>query len=284
MHVIALFGVILLISLRIIGLTISIEFQQELKESKFKVLIIGWFIWILAGILILPISISETQFLIEIFRLINSITGSIATLFIMMGLFSYFQKISWKILLILSTFFAFIPLTVFLLGFHYQAIDISNLILFLIVLVYTFLPLRKIEVFKLLISLKSLYWYLILVISISSFVIFYMIIIFQGYSFGFYSDEFSIPMFLNYFFGCIITIVMLIYSIHLEYDISKVQKYKLRDKYSHDLGNIVQVIYSAAILTNLEEDLSKEKAANLDLIQKKCEEAAKLIKDIKKTQ
>jgi hypothetical protein len=70
----------------------------------------------------------------------------------------------------------------------------------------------------------------------------------------------------------------------LEYDISRTQKYNLRDKYSHDLGNLVQVIYSAAILTNVEEDLKKEKADNLNLIQKKCEEAAKLIKDIKDTQ
>jgi len=48
------------------------------------------------------------------------------------------------------------------------------------------------------------------------------------------------------------------------------------------LGNIIQVIYSATDLTNINDDLNKEKAGNLKLIQKKCEEAAKLIKDIKK--
>ena len=148
--------------------------------------------------------------------------------------------------------------------------------------IYSFLPLKKLEVFKKDLSIKSFYWYLIFVFVIYVFIIFYVISLLQGYSFGFYSDEFSVQMFINYFIGIIINIIILIYSIHLEYDISKIQKYNLRDKYSHDLGNLVQVIYSAAILTNVDEDLNKEKTENLELIQKKCEEAAKLIKDIKK--
>ena len=89
-------------------------------------------------------------------------------------------------------------------------------------------------------------------------------------------------MFVNYFLGNASTIALIIYSIHIEYDISKIQKFKLSDKYSHDLGNLIQIISSAAILTNIDKGLSKEKVENLDLIQKKCEEVAKLIKDIRK--
>lgn len=283
MHIIALFGIIILIFLRACGLVISIEFLHDLKESKFKILIIGWITWILAGIFALLISISEIQLLTDIFSLINGVTGSIAILFVMMGLYSYFQKISRRLLLLSSIILAFIPLTAFLLGFFSLANNLTSMSLFLISLIYTYLPLRKVGVFKKELSIKSMYWYLTLAVIVYTFVILYVIFIFQGYSFGFYSDEFSIPMFFNYFFGCLITVVILIYYIHLEYDISKVQKYKLRDKYSHDLGNLVQVIYSAAILTNVKEDLNNEKVENLDLIQEKCEEAAKLIKDIKET-
>ena len=115
-------------------------------------------------------------------------------------------------------------------------------------------------------------------------VISYVTSVFQGYSYGFFTEDFSIAMFINYFLGNISTLVILIYYIHLEYDISKTQKYELRDKYSHDLGNLIQVIYSATDLTKVSDDLNKEKDKNLDLIQKKCEEAAKLIKDIKDAQ
>ena len=50
------------------------------------------------------------------------------------------------------------------------------------------------------------------------------------------------------------------------------------------MGNLIQVIYSATDLTNVNGDLTKDKTENLEIIQKKCEEAAKLIKEIKKTE
>lgn len=240
MHVIAFFGIILLILLRVCGLIISIEFLQDLKESKFKILIIGWLTWIVAGIFALIISISETQLLSDIFNLINGVTGSIATLFVLMGLYSYFQKISKKFLGILSIILAFFPIVAFLFGFFSLANNLTSISLFLISLVYTYLPLRKVEIFRKELSIKSLYWYLILAVSVYTYVIFYASFIFQGHSFGFYADEFSIPMYFNYLFGCLITSVILIYYIHLEYDISRVQKYKLRDNYSHDLGNLIR--------------------------------------------
>ena len=284
MHEIAFFGIFLLISLRIFGLIIAIEFLRDLKESKFKSIIFGWFSWIIAGFSALFSGFSENQLFSDIFLLINGITSSIAILFVMKGLFSYFQEMSRKMLSILSIIFISIPLFAFFLGLYQVAFNLSSVFLFLIVVVYSIIPLKERKIFKNKISIKSYYWYLIVLLAIYSLTISYVIFIFQGYSFGFYSGEFSIPMFINYLLGNILTIDIIIYSIHLEYDISRIQKFKLRDKYSHDLGNLIQVIYSATDLTNLNDDLNKEKAENLDLIKKKCEEAAKLIKDIKKIQ
>ena len=130
-------------------------------------------------------------------------------------------------------------------------------------------------------SIKSYYWYLVVILAFYLMTISDLIFALLGYSFSFYSEVFSISMFSNLFLGNITTIVTIIYFIHIRYDISNIQKYKLRDKYSHDLGNIIQVIYSAAMLTNVDEDLDKEKAETLKIIQEKCDEAIKLIKDIK---
>ncbi len=284
MHVIALFGILLLISLRVVGLIISIEFLRDLKESKFKILIVGWFIWVIAGFSALHLGIFENSFLTDFFLLINGITTSIALLFVMMGLFSYFRELSPKILTIFSITSVSVPLIAFLLGFYSIAFNITSLFLFIIIAFYGIVPLKDRKIFKNKISIKSYYWYLFVIISFYSVTFSYMIFVFQGYSFGFYSDEFSIPMFVNYFLGNVSTITLIIYSIHLEYDISKIQKFKLRDKYSHDLGNLIQVIYSATELATGNDDLNKEKAGNLNLIQKKCEEAAKIIKDIRKNQ
>ena len=284
MHVIAIFGILLLISLRVVGLIISIEFLRDLKESKFKILIMGWFIWIIAGFSALLLGIIENQLLTDILLLINGISTSIALLFVMMGLFSYFRELPQKTLIILSIIFVSVPFFAFLLGFYSLAFNLTSLFLFLILAFYGIIPLKEKKVFKNKISIKSYYWYLIVLLTFYSMTLSLMIFVFQGYSFGFYSDEFSIQMFVNYFLGNISTIALIIYSIHLEYDISKIQKFKLIDMYSHDLGNLIQVVYSAAILTNVDEDLNKEKVENLDLIQKKCVEAAELIKDIRKNQ
>ena len=281
MHIIAQYGIILLIFLRIVGFIIAIEFFCDLKESKFKILIIGWFFWILAGCSAISLSIIENLLLFDIFRLINGITTTVSLLFVMMGLFTYFRDISGKALAILSVTFVCVPIITFLLGFFSIAFNLTSPFIFLTIVGYSFLSIKERKNFKKNFSIKSYYWYIIVLLSFYIYFVSFVIFLFQGYSFGFYSDDFSIPMFVNYLIGTISTIALIIYSIHLEYDISKIQKFKLRDKYSHDLGNIIQVIYSAANLTNVDEDLNKEKAENLNLIQKKCEEAAKLIKDIR---
>ena len=170
------------------------------------------------------------------------------------------------------------------MGFYSIAFNITSLFLFLIIAFYGIIPLKEKQIFKDRISIKSYYWYLAVILTFYLVTLSYIIFVFHGYTFGFYSDEYSIPMFVNYFLGNISTFVLIIYSIHLEYDISKIHNLKLKDKYSHDLGNIIQVIYSATNLASVNDDLDEEKVENLNLIQKKCEEAAKLIKDIKKIQ
>jgi hypothetical protein len=284
MHVVAIFGIVLLIILRLIGLLVSIEFKLEFKGNKYIVLIIGWFFWIIAGISALSAGYIEIPLFSDLFLLMNGISSTLAMLFILIGLHSYFRKVKVKSLIALSTIFTMIPLIAFFLGFYPISLNISFIFLFFVILFYAFLPFGRLEVFRTKLTPKSLFWYLMLVIVITMTVISYVIFVFQGHSYGFYSDDFSIAMFINYFLGNISTLVILIYSIHLEYDISKIQKYELRDRYSHDLGNIIQVIYSATDLTKESDDLNKDNSENLELIQKKCEEAAKLIKDIKDTQ
>jgi hypothetical protein len=79
----------------------------------------------------------------------------------------------------------------------------------------------------------------------------------------------------------IMTILVIAFIIHLEYTISHEQQNQLKDKYSHNLGNIMQVIYSSTDLfkkiTNL-ESIDNDK---LDLIERKCKEASELIKEIR---
>lgn len=282
MHIVALFGLLIFTFLRVLGFVISLEFLFDLKEPRFKVITLGWFLWIIAGCSAIISGVFENKLLSDIFLLINGIFASNGTLFVMMGLLTYYRKLPRKSLIIICCIFTSVPLITFLIGVYDRALNISFIFVFLVTIFYTVIPLKKKSLFKTELSIKSYYWSFILIIFIYVMAIFYIIFILQGYTYGFYSDDFSFPMFFNYLLGSLITIIILIHSIHLEYDISNIQKYKLKDKYSHDLGNLIQVIYSATDLTNVNEDLTQEKTDNLGIIQKKCEEAARLIKEIKK--
>lgn len=284
MHPVAFLGISLLVSLRIFGLFVSIEFRLERKESHFIILIIGWSSWIVAGLFALATDFINDQFFSSIFLLINSISATLAMSIVLIGLHSYFRETQIKTLAVLTIIFVSIPVFAFILGQFTLAFNISAAFLFFVVLIYSLIPLFQREIFKSKLSGKSFFWYLIVLSIISIMVLSYIVSIIQGHSFGFYSEEYSLSMFINYFVGNISTIAILVYFIHLEYDIFRTKKDNLRDKYSHDLGNIVQVIYSAIDLANVDDGVSKEKSENLKLIEKKCEEAAKLIKDIKETQ
>lgn len=69
--------------------------------------------------------------------------------------------------------------------------------------------------------------------------------------------------------------------IHLEHNIANQEKFQLKDTYSHNLGNIIQVIFSASLLSEMDKTAEGE-SEKLQLIQKKCNEASEIIKEIRK--
>ena len=80
--------------------------------------------------------------------------------------------------------------------------------------------------------------------------------------------------------GIVTHILLIILLVHLEYGITFSQKYHLKDKYSHTLGNIMQAISGAAFLIN--DNLDENQVLELkDLIQSKTKEASDLIDEIR---
>lgn len=109
-----------------------------------------------------------------------------------------------------------------------------------------------------------------------------MIIFLQGYSYGLYdvSDEFII--FLNYIPPISATFMIIIFLIHIDYSNSTILKNKLKDQYSHDLGNILQVVLGIGDLLKLKEAVEESERENLNLLKMKSKEASKLINEIRK--
>ena len=104
----------------------------------------------------------------------------------------------------------------------------------------------------------------------------------KGYGYGVYNATDPIIIMLNYLPTIIGTILTVILYVHLEYTTSTRQKNDLKDKYSHNLGNIMQIITSATDVSEMHYKQEKDILPNLQLIKEKTEEAAKLIKQIRK--
>jgi hypothetical protein len=101
------------------------------------------------------------------------------------------------------------------------------------------------------------------------------------YGYGAYDADDPIIIMTNYIPIIIATLLMILLLIHLEYNISDKKKFELKDKYSHNLGNIMQAISTANEIINKKE-VSKAESTELgELIETKIKEASELIREIR---
>ena len=101
----------------------------------------------------------------------------------------------------------------------------------------------------------------------------------EGYSLGLYHSQDPLIIMRYYFFSIAISLLIVILIIHIEQSISYLSKFRLSDIYSHDLGNIMQIILNN--LEGIDSDIDVDNQQTLDLIRVKCIEAGELIKEIR---
>lgn len=280
MHELIFFSMFLLILIRSLGVIISVNFYYDSKSNAYIYFTTAWCLWIIAGIVALFSAITVNQTQEKFLLLMNYILGPIAIFFIASGLSSYYINISSNKIKLASVLLIIFPLIInFSLGIVPVALYARIFQFFGIILMFL-LPFSKYNTFKKRIG-KSIRWYYLTCFSI----LFYIPLAILNMISSIYSGSFQsqdITIIVGAYTSIIImTILLLAFIIHLEYTTSNKQQNQLKDKYSHDLGNILQVIYSSADLFKRivkVENIDKDK---LDLIERKCKEASKLINEIR---
>jgi hypothetical protein len=132
------------------------------------------------------------------------------------------------------------------------------------------------------ILLRSKKWfYALMGVAILQLVILLLISI-QGFSYGLYQSDNPLAIISNYTCAIGVTILIMVFLIHLEFSLSYRHRYQLKDKYSHNVANIIQMIYSTTELVRKTDSLSVEDLSNLDTITQKCETASDLIEEIRR--
>jgi len=281
LEIIDFFSLIILNGLGILGLFITIDFYYENKRNPFKVFSIAWSLYLITGII--PFFINENIEPIIYIILAYSYVASLimSVLFFTAGFLMYFLDIKIKHFIIIFTLM-FIPSLLLIFLYEFNAIFPYFIMLGNIILVSgVLIPLLKYKKFKDKYQ-GSVKWYYLLASIIIIQIIFSLFLQLTDID----SNQNQVNTFLNIVFNDLLTIIIvviiLILMVHIEYNILHEEKHKLIDKYSHNLGNIMQSLYSACQLIN-KGNLEKDQQDKLEKLQsEKLKEASKLIKEIRK--
>ncbi|MFX0027606.1 MAG: hypothetical protein ACFE8B_00225 [Candidatus Hermodarchaeota archaeon] len=269
-----------MVLIRSLGIIVSMNFYYESKSNTYIFFTISWLFWVLAGIIALFSGITMDQKLEDFLLLINYILGPIAIFFIGSGLTSYYLKISFKKIQLTSIILIIFPLIiVFTLGLVPVALY-NRIFQFFGIIIIFLLPFLNYDTFKKEIE-KSIRWYYLTCFSILIYIPLALLSMFSSVFSGSFQSENITIITAAYSSIIIMTILIIVFIIHVEYTISYKQKNQLKDKYSHNLGNIMQVINSSSDLISMSANLTELDRVNLKLVQSKCKESAKLINEIR---
>ena len=281
MHELVFYSLMIYLGIRIIGLGVSIDFYFNTKALKFKILSIGWAIWVITTLFPLFAEFISDPNLSNQLLVINALLATLGALFVIDGFLRNFLDLPFKYLAISSAWMIIVPIFLSLTLGYKTAINFSVLALIILQITVYSIPIIKIKIFKNSMG-KSVRWFYAVCISYFSALPILLLISMQGYGYGLYDSNDVVLIILNYFPPMVSFILFIILIVHLEYNINSIQKDELIDKYSHDLGNILQVILSASSLTNIDGNLSQDAALKIELVKEKCNGASKLLKEIRK--
>lgn len=280
MNDLVLLSLIIIIFVRVIGLGIAIDFLNATKVEKFKFLTLGWLFWILGALAPIFSSLVENIYLKEVLLVLNAFLATLGTIFILWGFFKYFMTVSFKKMVSLIIIFIIIVVLFFLITDYTVVITFCALFMNLILIsTYVIPPIKK-KSFKKFMG-RSIIWYYASVLMLSLFFPVSILIALQGEGYGLYSADDPVLIMFNYIPIIATSILFIILLVHLEYTTSSRKQLELKDNYSHDLGNILQVISSAFELIEMKGRTESETSELGKLLKDKLNEAAKQIRDIR---
>ncbi|MFO8055508.1 MAG: hypothetical protein R6U19_10150 [Bacteroidales bacterium] len=257
------------------------DFYFEKKRKSFNFFSLAWSIWFLSGMVLIIIDNLDDSIVILILLNLYGLSISISISLFILGFLSYFLKIKTKHLVMPFILISLPALFLILLANYYATVSYFIFISGIILISGLLIPVFNYTRFKIRFG-GSIKWYFLLATLTVVQIVISLIMGFMDYEFSLQQVEVIPYEIVDYLLTIINTILLLILVIHLEYNITNEEKYAIIDKYSHNLGNIIQTFYSACQLRVL-RNLPEEKINELKNLQyEKLEEARKLIDEIKK--
>jgi len=282
MNILLFYNLLIYLIIRSLGLGISIDFYFNRKETRFQLAILGWGSWVIASVSSILAVFTDIDFIIELLLFLNSLFVSLGTILYIWTIFSYFLEVPKRIFIsLLIILIIFLPI-IFILVNYKLAINLTVIITTILLFSVYIVPIWKWKGFKETMGL-ALKWYYIFLVSLAIYIVVSLYISTQDLEYyGIYSTIDTFLIILNYIPSIIFTMVLIILLIHVEYNFSITERSELKDKYSHDLGNILQYLRGYIDLFSQKKDIKEEDSNEFrEKYQEKCQEAADLLKEIR---
>ncbi|MFX1390918.1 MAG: hypothetical protein ACFE9Z_12710 [Promethearchaeota archaeon] len=276
------YNLLIYLLLRCVGFGIAVDFYITTKESRFKLAVLGWGFWVIASISSVASGLIDDNNIIELLLFLNAFFVSLGTIFYIWLIFTYFLEIPNKIFYFLLAFLIILLLITYIFINYKLALNLAVFSVSIILLSVYIVPLLNWKKFKERMGL-ALKWYYIFLISLAIYIVISIYISSQnlGY-YGVYSSYDIFLLILNYFTSILFYIMLIILLIHVEYNFSHNQRFELKDKYSHDLGNILQFITGYIDIISQEDNFQKKDLSELkNIFNAKCKEASDILREIR---
>lgn len=272
MNILVFFSIIILTLVRLIGLGVSLGLFLDTKSTKFKIFIPGWGLCALSAFFPILSEMTENQFFKEGSIVLSTVLLLLGMMFVVIGVISYITYISQKVILSLASLIIIIPVILFFTVGSNLAVNFTSIMFFLLfVFIFVSVWLARKNITKILGNSRK-WLYTTLIFSFFYFINGFITAL-QGHSFGLYTTD-NVDVIIRYYFFVIgITMLIAILQIHIEQSVSYLHKFQLKDRYSHNLGNIMQIILNTI---EIEGD-----PINIKLIREKCLEAGEHITEIR---
>jgi len=282
MSLVFYFSIVVLTAVRLIGAGVGLDFYMGTRRTKFLAQVFGWSIFALAGIFHLFSFISEDIFLKEVSFLLFGICTSVGAFLVAVSIMLYFRFAAKTTVGTITCVLAAFPILLYIFFSLDLAVSLSLYSAYLIVAGVYILGVIEKEKFKQEVGASIKWFYAIVGVGAIQVIIIALLTL-QGYSIGLYDvhTQDEIVLLINNSMSIVIMTITVVLLIHLETSRSERYNYRLKDKYSHDLGNLIQVIVSGMQLMEAGQITDSEKKETVVLINQKCEEVAELIHEIR---
>jgi hypothetical protein len=235
----------------ITGFFIFLSYYLSHKHFRYYLFSLGWLLSLIGTIIFLIPYYLEDFTLFSIAGLFNTILIAVGTYFISVGLLSHFISIDKVKMNIISILIIIVPVSAYIIrdyiSFEFALLEGTVLSLtFSSRLLYSDITsLEQILIFLFLIVIGLKYREKILQYSTVSYVLYL-----TGVSLSllttvmiqfpaFQTDE--LPVLFNFTMTIWVVIVLMLFLIHLEHNMSMKEKYILKDHYSHDMAQFIQL-------------------------------------------